>query len=90
MDFLTVLPNLSIGVVSIGALVYISIKFLDRLKEKDEESLQQQELMLGEIKEREQAFRELEKSVRDTILTQLAENTRVMERANINLQRNEQ
>ncbi len=77
---LNVLPNLSIGVVSIGALVYITIRFihtLDQRSDKHEHAMQ----------EREGAMRSLETSVRSTLtehLTQasvaLAENTKALAR----------
>ncbi|KKM81322.1 hypothetical protein LCGC14_1331060 [marine sediment metagenome] len=68
MDFLTILPNLSIGVIAILALVYLSKKFLDRLESKDKE-------FTKELGNREDAFRALEKEVRTTVMQQLADNT---------------
>lgn len=71
-DILTVLPNLSIGVVSILALVWVTRQFLAHLKEERESER-------VERKEQEVAFRALEKEVRDNIMNQLNENTRVFE-----------
>lgn len=68
MEFLTILPNLSIGVISILALVYISKQFLEQMRINDRE-------MRKEVLEREYAFRELEAEVRKNIMTQLNENT---------------
>ena len=73
MDLLTILPNLSIGVVSILALVYVTMTFLKHLKHE----------RLEERKERvedEKAFRSLEREIRDNIMGQLNENTRVFTR----------
>lgn len=77
---ISVLPNLSIGVVCIGALVYITIRFimtLDSRADKHEKAMF----------ERENAMRLLEQSVRQSLtehLTQasiaLAENTRALSR----------
>ncbi len=77
---LNILPNLSIGVVSIGGLVYVVIKFLEALDQradKHERAMQ----------ERETSMRNLEMSVRTTLtdhLTQasiaLSENTKVLAR----------
>ena len=73
MDILTILPNLSIGVVSILALVYVTMTFLKHLKHE----------RIEERKERvedEKAFRSLEREIRDNIMNQLNENTRVFTR----------
>lgn len=73
MDFLQVLPNLGIGVVAVLALAYITRNFLEHL---DARSKRHEEAM----KEREEAFRTLEREVRDKILSQLNENSNLMER----------
>lgn len=73
-NLLQILPNLSVGVVAILSLVYVSKEFLAHLKEQNKESR-------IERQEREIALREVEKEVRTTITTQLSENTRVIERA---------
>jgi len=73
MDLLTILPNLSIGVVSILALVYVTMTFLKHLKHE----------RIEERKERvedEKAFRSLEREIRDNIMGQLNENTRIFTR----------
>ena len=73
MDILTILPNLSIGVVSILALAYVTKSFLLHLKEEREKER-------FERTEQETAFRLLEKEVRTSIMDQLNENTRVFTR----------
>lgn len=79
-ELLQVLPNLSIGVVSIGALVYITVRFLQQLEQRStaHESAMQ---------EREIALRNVEKEIRVELSTALSnstqavvENGRVMER----------
>ena len=70
-ELLTVLPNLSIGVISICGLIYVVLRFLEAL---DVRAVQHAEAM----KERESALREVEKEVRTTILGQLSKNTEVM------------
>jgi len=79
MDLLTILPNLSIGVVSILALVYLSNKFLKRLEDKDGEFIDFVEKKDKKHEEERSAhavtIRELEKEVRTNIMTQLSENT---------------
>ena len=73
MDILNILPNLSIGVISILALVWVTRQFLAHLKdEKNAERV--------ERKENESAFRALEKEIRDSIMGQLNENTRMFEK----------
>ena len=73
MDLLTILPNLSIGVVSILALVYTTRSFLLHLKSERTEERK-------ERVEDEKAFRTLEREIRDNIIGQLNENTRVFTR----------
>lgn len=79
-SLLTIIPNLSIGVISILGLVYTVLKFLQAL---DTRATQHNEAM----KERECALREVEKDVRQNLylhLTQstaaLQENTKVLSR----------
>ena len=78
-SFLSILPNLSIGVISVLSLAYISlkhaeaqktnqdvfIKTLDSRADKYERSLQ----------DRETAMRSLEVSVRNSMTEQLTKNT---------------
>ena len=73
MDILTILPNLSIGVISILALVWVTRQFLVHLKE--ERMLERQERRENEI-----SFRSLEKEIRGNIMGQLNENTKMFER----------
>ena len=68
MDILTILPNLSIGVVSVLALVWVTRAFLMHLKD---ERVQERQ----ERKDSESAMRILEKEVRGSIMGQLNENT---------------
>ena len=79
-ELLSVLPNLSIGVISIGGLVYVVLQFLkalDSRADKHEKAMN----------EREASLRNVEESVRVTLtehITQasvaLRENTRILER----------
>jgi ClpP class serine protease len=68
---LTGLTQLSIGVISVLALVFVCIRFLehlDRRTEKHEASMM----------ERENQIRMVEREVRTTVLDQLNQNTMVM------------
>jgi len=67
-SLLSILPNLSIGVISILGLIYVVIKFLDAL---DKRTIQHAEAM----KEREQALRQVEKDVRESLYKHLSEST---------------
>lgn len=67
-SLLSILPNLSIGVISILGLIYVVIKFLDAL---DKRTVQHAEAM----KERELALRAVEKDVRDSLYKHLSEST---------------
>lgn len=87
-SLISVLPNLSIGVISILGLIYVVIKFLDAL---DKRTIQHAEAM----KEREQALREVEKDVRMSLYSHLSEstaalqeNTKVLARVMNHLDRN--
>lgn len=70
-SLLTILPNLSIGVICIGALVYISKEFLRHL---DIRATMHERSMA----ERETQIRLVEREVRTTVLDQLSQNTIVM------------
>jgi hypothetical protein len=70
-SLLTILPNLSIGVISIGALVYIAREFLRHL---DSRAVMHEQSMA----ERENQIREVEREIRTTVLDQLSQNTIVM------------
>ena len=66
--FISILPNLSIGVVSILGLIYVTLKFLktlDSRADKHERSMQ----------EREEALRRVEADVRESLYTHLSEST---------------
>lgn len=75
-----ILPNLSIGVVSIGALVYVTIQFIQKL---DERATAHETAM----DKREDALRQVEKEIRVELIQHLkdssvviANNAKVMER----------
>jgi hypothetical protein len=70
-SILTILPNLSIGVISVLSLVYITLKFITHL---DERTVRHEKAML----EREIQIRSIEKEVRTTVLAQLSQNTEAM------------
>lgn len=70
-SLISVLPNLSIGVISIGALVYIAREFLRHL---DTRAVMHE----ASMREREEQIRSVEKEVRTTVLDQLSKNTVVM------------
>ena len=70
-SLLTILPNLSIGVISVFSLVYVVQKFLVHL---DERTTRHEKAML----ERETQIRAVEADVRTTVLTQLSLNTASM------------
>lgn len=67
-SLLSILPNLSIGVISILGLIYVVLKFLDALDKRAE---QHSEAM----QEREEALRIVEKDVRDSLYKHLSEST---------------
>ncbi len=69
---LSVLPNLSIGVISVVALVYTVMKFLEAL---DRRTVQHAEAM----KERELALRAVEKDVRESLYKHLSESTAALQ-----------
>ena len=69
---LTILPNLSIGVVSILGLIYTVVKFLAAL---DSRATSHEIAM----KEREQALRDVEKNVRENLYTHLTQSTKALE-----------
>jgi hypothetical protein len=68
----TILPNLSIGVISILALVYTVLKFLAAL---DARSVQHNE----SLKEREFALRAVEKDVRENLYLHLTQSTSALQ-----------
>lgn len=70
-SLLTVLPNLSIGVISVFSLVYVVRQFLIHL---DERTTRHEKAML----ERETQIRKVEEDVRTKVLTQLSLNTASM------------
>lgn len=79
-ELLTILPNLSIGVIAIGGLIFVVIKFLGALDSRADKHE-------TAMREREVAMRSLEAEIRSTLtdhLTQasiaLTENSRVLSR----------
>lgn len=79
-SLISVLPNLSIGVVAVLSLVYVVRVFLNAM---DERTIRHELAM----KEREGAHRDLETQVRETLSTHLTEsthtvkeNTKILER----------
>ncbi len=68
MDLIDILPNLSIGVISVLALVYVTRAFLIHLKDERIEERK-------ERKEEARAMRDLEREVRDEIMPVLSNNT---------------
>lgn len=85
MDLLTILPNLSIGVIAILTLGYVTREFIRHLRAiHTEHKVQLSGLHaehLAELKEREIAMREVEREVRQNITDQLSKNTHALERA---------
>lgn len=67
-SFLTVLPNLSIGVISVLALVYVVREFLRAMDERTKRHE-------ANMTERENAMRSVEAEVRNTLSTHLTEST---------------
>lgn len=67
-EILTILPNLSIGVISIGGLIYVVIKFLNAL---DQRVVSYESAM----QEREAALRDVERSVRENLYTHITQST---------------
>jgi glycine/serine hydroxymethyltransferase len=83
-ELLSILPNLSIGALSIVALVYVTYLFNKNLKDQAErhakltaDQLTNHQTMLDE---RELAMRRLEKDIRDNLLVQLNKNTIAFDR----------
>lgn len=71
-SLLSILPNLSIGVISILGLIYVVLKFLDALDKRSEQhSIAMQE--------REEALRMVEKDVRDSLYKHLSESTMALQ-----------
>lgn len=71
-SFISILPNLSIGVISILGLIYVTLKFLSAL---DSRVVSHEAAM----KERELALREVEKDVRTSLYKHLSEATNALQ-----------
>lgn len=78
-DFLSILPNLSIGVVSICGLVYVVLKFLEKMDALLTQYLSAtssaSERHEKAMSERENQLRNVETHVRETLTTALTQNT---------------
>lgn len=72
--------NIGTAGIAIYVMWKLSLAFIQRLKEKDEEMIQIQEKHSVTMNERENAFRLLEKEVRDSILDHLVSHRAVNER----------
>lgn len=76
---LSVLPNLSIGVVSVLALAYYALKSNERDERKHREFIQHLQASADKHEkamfERENAMRSLETSVRNNMTEQMTKNT---------------
>lgn len=75
-----ILPNLGVGALSILSLAWVTQNFLKHIQRKDKELLVSTEAHQKELREREIAFRELEKEIRTNMVNQLSSNTNVMTR----------
>jgi len=84
MELIEVLPNLSIGVVSVLALVWYANKASQSIenmhKQHTDEIVSMHKSQMSELKEREHAMRAIEQEVRVSITAQLVENTKLFER----------
>lgn len=78
-EIFTILPNLSIGVVSVLSLAYYALKSNDRDERKHEMFIQTLDERADKheraMNEREQALRNVEASVRENLTDQLSKNT---------------
>ena len=70
-DLLTILPNLSIGVVSIIGLIYVVTQFLKALDERADKHE-------AAMARREEAIRNIETSVRASLTEQITKNTVIL------------
>lgn len=68
MEILNILPNLSIGVVAIGAMIYQSRLFIQRLREKDVEAIEREDKYLKQIQTHYNAMRDLEREMRELLI----------------------
>lgn len=66
--FLSILPNLSIGVVAVCGMIYLSIRHSEAME-------RQQNIFLVALEKQQESFRELETSVRTGLTDQLTKNT---------------
>lgn len=70
-SLLTILPNLSIGVISVLSLVYITLRFLVHLDERTKRHE-------AAMSERETALRAVEKEIRTELNVTIRENTQAL------------
>ncbi len=74
------LPNLGVGVASIGAVMYVTFNFLKSSKEERKEHRQEREDARKEHRqEREEYIKDM-REVRTSLIDQLSKNTVTMER----------
>lgn len=89
--FFTALPNLSIGALSVITMAYMMIKNNESRERNTQSFLTTLDNMRTQhetaMKERETAFRDLEREVRNKILSQLTDNSKIMERVISHLDR---
>jgi hypothetical protein len=82
--FVTALPNLSIGALAVVSMAYMMIKNNESRERNTQNFLSTLDSMREQhekaMREREVAFRELEREVREKILSQLTDNSKIMER----------
>lgn len=89
--FFSALPNLSVGALAVITMAYMMIKNNESRERNTQSFLTTLENMRTQheaaMKERESAFRELEREVRNKILSQLTDNSKIMERVISHLDR---
>lgn len=74
MEWISILPNLSVGVVSVLTLAYLSKQFLGQLEKRSESH---EKAML----ERENALRGVEREIRGEISKHLSASSKVIQEA---------
>lgn len=69
---LSILPNLSIGAISILGLIYVVVKFLEALDTRADRHE-------AAMQEREEALRSVEKDVRSNLYAHITQSTKALE-----------
>lgn len=77
-SFLSILPNLSIGVIAIGVLGASYYFFVRYLEKRDAQQIDQQAAHMLQLDDRERHARKLEQDFRSQITEQLTKNTVAM------------